>query len=204
MGIRYVSNADNEGWLLVKLSGNSNPEALPQFLRVEYKEADARRDIFNIIEGVHGGKEGSVKQKEGGGSYLIEGDPKQTAAKVHFVIDSKKLWYQMDGLWIGPIDTMTEPTNKVPVGIHDIEIPDAPHKVPDEYVNQSIFAKTWFRIGHSGDRYLHPGNVSAGCVTVKDIPKWTEIYNHLINRRKNDSKSVGEIHVFETEAHRTL
>jgi hypothetical protein len=43
---------------------------------------------------------------------------------------------------------------------------------------------TWFRIGHSGDRFLHPCRVSAGCVTVKDIGEWTKIYNYLINSRK--------------------
>ncbi|MGS4992789.1 hypothetical protein ACVCK3_04385 [Bacillus cereus] len=201
MSIRHVSNADNEGWLLVKFSGNSNPEALPQYLRVEYIKTEAGRDYFKVIEGVHAGKEGSVKQKEGGGSYLIEGDPKQPAAKVHFVIGSKKLWYQNDGRWIGPIDTMTDPENKVPVGTYDIEIPDAPHKVPDEYKDKSRFAGTWFRIGHIGDRYLHPGSVSAGCATVTDIPIWTDLYNYLINRRKDD-KSVGEIYVFATDSDR--
>ncbi|UPK41170.1 hypothetical protein [Paenibacillus pabuli] len=202
MSIRYVSNADNEGWLLVRLSGSQNPEALPQYLRVDYTNTDAGREHFKIIEGAYLGKEGSVKLKEDGSSYLANGDPKLPAAKVHFVIENKKLWYE-DGGWIGPIDAKTHPDNKVPVGIHDIEIPDNPHKVPEDYMQKSIFAKTWFRISHSGDRYLHTGSVSAGCVTVTDIPKWTDLYNYLIARRKGDSKSIGEIHVFEKESQRT-
>ncbi|MFB9327994.1 hypothetical protein ACFFSY_18875 [Paenibacillus aurantiacus] len=201
MSIRHVSDADNEGWLLVKFSGSNAPDALPQNLRVEYIKTEGGRDYFKVIEGVHAGREGSVKQKEGGGSYLIEGDPKQPTAQVHFVIPSKKLWYQNNGEWVGPIDTMTDPNNMVPVGVHDIEIPDAPHKGGESYEDRSRFASTWFRIGHSGDRYLHTGSVSAGCVTMTDIPKWTDLYNYLIKRRKDD-KSVGEIHVFATEAER--
>ena len=59
----------------------------------------------------------------------------------------------------------------------------------------SRYAKTWFRIGHSGDRYLHPGERSAGCITVKDTKRWTEIYRHLIISRKHDSRSIGVVKV---------
>jgi hypothetical protein len=78
-----------------------------------------------------------------------------------------------------------------------LEIPDEVHNLGNAYISQSRVATTWFRVGHSGDRFLHTGHVSLGCTTVTDVPKWTEIYNYLIRRRKGDLKSVGTIQVVE-------
>ncbi len=91
---------------------------------------------------------------------------------------------------IAPVNGIIDATNPVPQGKHDIEIPDFQHT---EYGSgYGAFATTWFRIGHSGDRYLHPGRVSAGCVTITDISQWPSIWSYLINSRK-DNRSVGEI-----------
>ena len=83
----------------------------------------------------------------------------------------------------GPIATKTDPGNPVPTGTYDLEIPDEVHNLGTTYQGDSPFATTWFRVGHSGDRYLHPGRISAGCVTVTDTKKWTDVYNYLIKRR---------------------
>lgn len=56
------------------------------------------------------------------------------------------------------------------------------------------YAKTWFRIGHEGSRFLHVGRRSLGCITVIDKEKWTDIYNHLIKSRK-DLKNIGDVTV---------
>src|SRR3990167_7150610 len=45
-------------------------------------------------------------------------------------------------------------------------------------------AKTWFRIGHGGERYLHTGSRSLGCMTVIEAKRWMEIYGALIKARK--------------------
>lgn len=50
----------------------------------------------------------------------------------------------------------------------------------------------WFPIEINNiktSRYIHVGHVSHGCVSVYDISKWGEIYDYLILRRKDHSKS---------------
>jgi hypothetical protein len=84
---------------------------------------------------------------------------------------------------MAPITTVPALKNPVPVGMHDLEIPDEIHKLAQRFVSQTPFAETWFRIGHDGDRYLHPGTITEGCNTVEDIAKWTDVYNYLIKRR---------------------
>ena len=82
-------------------------------------------------------------------------------------------------------------------GLYDIEIPDAPHKGGGNYLNQSKRARTWFRIGHNGERYLHAGGFSLGCITVIEANRWTEIYDNLIKARKGDFMSVGILEVID-------
>ncbi len=64
-------------------------------------------------------------------------------------------------------------------------------------LDRSSRAKTWFRIGHEGERYLHTGGRSLGCVTITEVEKWNEIYNKLIKARKGDFLSVGVLEVID-------
>ncbi|MGB5944062.1 MAG: DUF4157 domain-containing protein [Leeuwenhoekiella sp.] len=89
------------------------------------------------------------------------------------------------------IKFLTQRFNMVPIGKHDIEIPDYQHTKTAE---KGYHATTWFRIGHSGDRYMHPGMMSLGCITVLNMGDWEKIYNLLIKSRKS-SKSVGTINL---------
>ena len=52
-------------------------------------------------------------------------------------------------------------------------------------------------MGHIGDRYLHTGQRSLGCITIIENARWLEIYNILIKARKNDFVSVGVIEVID-------
>lgn len=81
------------------------------------------------------------------------------------------------------------------IGWYDIELPDYPHSSGQYYLNKSSRAKTWFRIGHEGERYLHTGSRSLGCVTIIEVKKWNEIYDKLIKARKGDFLSVGVLEV---------
>lgn len=91
------------------------------------------------------------------------------------------------------IPLVTMASNPLPAGWSPLEIPDAPHHGGTYYGDKSPFATVWFRVGHEGDRYLHPGRFSAGCGTVQP-EQWTPVYNYLIHRRK-DVQSVGAMHV---------
>jgi hypothetical protein len=193
MTIKHVSNADGEGWLIVKWADGTTVPAIPQFLRVDFKKTENGRDFFSVVEGIRNGKEASVKRKAGDGSYLLDGDPAEPKATLKF--DRKKGEFWFGGT--GPVAAKTDPDNPTPLGTFDLEIPDEVHKIGTQYQVDSVFATTWFRVGHSGDRFLHPGRVSAGCVTITNIKKWTEIYEYLIKRRLGDDKSVGTIEIVE-------
>ncbi|MEK7198102.1 MAG: hypothetical protein AAB648_01405, partial [Patescibacteria group bacterium] len=58
-------------------------------------------------------------------------------------------------------------------------------------------AMTWFKIGHGGERYLHAGGLSLGCITVIETSRWMEVYNILIRARKDDFMSVGVLEVVD-------
>lgn len=198
MAVRYVTNADGKGWLKVRYSKNSTANTttyppLPQFLRVNHQRIENGRDYFVIMAGRNKGKQASVKLKTGNISYLSPISPFYTAsAVVKFDITKGQLWYGDQG----PVTAEIDSENPIPKGIYDLEIPYEPHIGGARYREQSKYVTTWFRIGHTGDRFLHPGERSAGCVTVTDIPAWTRIYEYLIRARKND-KSVGTIEVLD-------
>jgi hypothetical protein len=60
----------------------------------------------------------------------------------------------------------------VPRGTHQLAIPAFPTKqTRAAYSAWTRFHKSWFRIGLdvSHDRFLHPGAISDGCVTVRQF-----------------------------------
>jgi hypothetical protein len=183
---------DAKGWLNVRYSNdNSTYPPLPQYLRVEYSGTQAGRDSFLIQEGRPAGRHATVKRREDGSSYLADGSPWLPAGTIFFAVKSGALWYGV----AGPVNVTTDPGNPQPYGTFDLEIPDEVHPLGEAYESQSIYSKSWFRVGHSGDRYLHTGSISAGCTTCTDIGSWTDIYNYLIRRRKGDGRSVGSMKV---------
>ena len=188
------------GWLRVKLNdGFIWP--LPEFLNVLVTKSGDREE-FEILEGRLKGRKASVKKKgwrwdDWDGSFferdIRQGHPYRGPARMTFYIKSKKL--EIEGL-AGDFDAETYSENPTPTGIHDIEIPYEPHPGGDFYTGQARYAKTWFRIGHSGDRFLHCGQRSSGCITVTDIHRWDEIYKHLIISR-NDLDSIGTVEIID-------
>jgi hypothetical protein len=193
MATKHISNADGKGWLVVKWQDGTTVPALPQYLRVDFKKSESGRDYFTVIEGLRNGKDASVKQKEGGGSYLLDGDPSESKATLRFDRKEGKFWYG----GAGPVAAITDSSHPIALGSFDVEMPDEVHINGAPYQEDSIFATTWFRVGHSGDRYIHPGTRTAGCITITEIKKWTGIYDYLIKRRSGDGKSVGTIEVVE-------
>ncbi|MCA1246062.1 hypothetical protein LCI23_05735 [Massilia sp. MS-15] len=99
----------------------------------------------------------------------------------------------------GRVGAITSPYNPTPLGLHPIQIPDFPHPKGRHYRSMSPYAETRFFLGHGyasagNDRYLHTGQVSAGCITV-DPSAWTELYEYLISCRSNDAKTIGTLRV---------
>jgi len=190
----------SNGWLRVKLD-SGDIVSLSQYARVSNVRMNSAgtRELFTIDDWPYAGQTASVAAKSGGGSRFgsVSYDDGGT---VIFDSSTNKLKYGSSG-WI---PTAMSTTNTLSEGIYDIWVPDYPHGLGNGYSRYSDFSTVWFRIGEeSSSRYLHLGNVSAGCVTVgatseggTDAHKreWTDLYNYLIKRRKNNGgKHVGQL-----------
>lgn len=206
MEARYIEG-DDTGWLRVKK--NTGIEiALPEYLKVDFieskKEPDMNhmRDYFKVLEGREKGTLASVRQKPNGQSWLKKGNPGYKGpASVTFNIATGIVTFIGGTALVATTDT----GNPAPPGIHDLELPDAPHLGGASYIASSNRAKSWFLIGHGllGDgagRYLHPGRISAGCVTVTEVTNWNKLYQYLILSRKGDNTSVGTINIINKPA----
>lgn len=193
MAEKRYTIGDSQGWLKVKLEPSKKIVSLIEFLQVEFTSRTGGRDHFKILEGVYKDKLASVSQKSATQSHLGKPVPNYgSAAKLEVSISKKELKYS------GKTVSITVSPYALPkIGTHKIQIPDFPHSIGSSYLPKSKYALNWFFLGvgnasAGNDRYLHTGQVSAGCVTV-DPDKWTALYQHLIKRRSGDGKSVGTI-----------
>lgn len=189
--VRYISEGKN-GWLTVKIENYTPLVSLPVYLKVKPEYIDNRREYFTILEGAYRGKCASVKIENNGSSNLISGVQYEPGARAIYSI-SKKI-FTLDGKTYTTVDYKNVSWEK---GLYDIEIPDYPHPGGARYEKQAPRAKTWFRIGHDGERYLHMGSQSLGCITVIETTRWVEIYDALIKARKGDFMSVGILEIID-------
>ncbi len=187
---RYVA-AGTDGWLNVKREPSGTIVALAEFTKVGVTSSQNGRDYFVVQEGVERGSSFSVKA-----GNLKAGNPGYRApANLEFSLSRETLFFLG-----GQVKAITHSRNPIPLGIHPIQMPDFPHSLGEGYIGQSRYSKTWFYLGHghavrgNNDRYLHPGSVSAGCITV-DPQMWTSLYQYLIRCRSGNAKTVGSISV---------
>lgn len=153
---------------------------------------DSEREYFTILEGPYRGKAASVILGKDGSTQFIAGiKHKPMVSAVYsisqktFVLNNKK--YQ----------ATEHPKTPWKKEVYDIEIPDAPHEGGETYKKEARLAKIWFRISHSGKRYLHPGKMSLGCMTITEIKKWDGLCETLLKARKGDFMSVGVVEVID-------
>lgn len=189
--VQYVSEG-KYGWLNAKFEDNQSIESLPVYLKVKPEYIDNGREYFIILEGAYRDRRASFKLGDSGASNLISGIKHESEVRVIYSISRKTLI--LNGKKYAIVDYKSAPWKK---GLYDIEIPDYPHSGGARYEKKAPRAKTWFRIGHDGERYLHTGGRSLGCITVIEIIRWVEIYDVLIKARKNDSVSVGVLEVVD-------
>jgi hypothetical protein len=186
-GARFVTDVDSHGWLRIKWEdGTTYPDVLPFQLKVDVTKIEAGREHFTVKEGLLKGKKGSVKLKAADGdSFLSKTGDHKGPASLELDLAAATITIKDVGTFSAELDA----SNPIPKGTYDLEIPFEIHHLADAYLKDSPFATTWFRIGHTGDRFLHPGSVSAGCATVLDHKEWTRIYNHLVRSRKDDQSA---------------
>jgi len=189
--IKYIPDVDN-GWLKVK-TVDDNIIYLPAFLKVQSEYTDGSREYFKILEGPYKDKVASVSlDNENNNSRLLAGISHEPLIYLQYSISQKKLI--IGSKKYQATDHIETPWKQ---GWYDIELPDYPHTGGRNYLDRSSRAKTWFRIGHEGERYLHTGGRSLGCITITEVEKWNEIYNKLIKARKGDFLSVGVLEVID-------
>jgi len=163
-------------------------ESLPAYLKIKVDRSDAQREYFTILEGPHRGRLASVILQDDGSSQFITGVKHESMARAQYSISQKT--FILNGKRYITVDYPGSPWKK---GFYDIEIPDYPHEGGRSYLAKSKRAMTWFRIGHGGERYLHAGGYSLGCMTVTEITRWMEIYDALIIKRDNFPESYFEL-----------
>jgi hypothetical protein len=181
--IRYVNEMFPNGWLTVLINGTRRD--ILEGTKVRMIEEKDGREYFTILEGKYKGKRASVLKKQFLGfktsfSHLTTKNKQiKIPGKVVFYIDQKKIYIK----GLGTFNAITLPQNPIRKGTYFLQIPDEIHGKGSPYLSYSQYAKTWFRIGESGDRYFHCGSISAGCITVTDLAEWTKIYKYFRFRR---------------------
>ncbi len=190
--IKYIPDVDN-GWFKVK-TASGNIIYLPAFLKVQSEYIEKGREYFTILEGIYKNQKASVSLDSinNNSSRLLVDVKHEPLIYLQYSISQKKLI--VNNKKYVATDYTETPWKK---GWYDIELPDYPHTGGRDYLGRSSRAKTWFRIGHEGNRYLHTGSRSLGCITITKIEKWNEIYNKLIKARKGDFLSIGVLEVID-------
>lgn len=199
LALKRFVRATSDGWLQVMMSGTRT--SIPVGLAVTITSQSGGRDYGSIDEGIYKGKPFDVvagnleatTTRLADVSILFEQAPKPV------VIGGITYDRQLTITWkdggvtksLGPFPSKTHATNPTPTGTHDVEIADYPHPDGQQY---GVFGTVWFRIGHQGDRYVHPGRYSDGCLTCAPS-NWQQIYSVLNAGRRGDGTSVGRLTV---------
>jgi hypothetical protein len=201
MGKKHIVG-DANGWLNVRSEPSGTEIPLPEFTQVLHTATKSlpsgeTRDYFTILEGAHRNRLASLRQTDGR-SNLKAPMPNYTGS-VQLKFDAKleRLTYKSVSL-----HAITAIGGAIPNGTHLIRLPDFPHKFGRPYLDKSRKAMSWFYIGPGAIAtkgtdafYLHPGQTSLGCVTIKDVDTWTALYDYLTLARHGDGLSVGTLMV---------
>lgn len=191
-GIRYVAGLNPNSWLSVRFDAGFEKE-IPHLLALELIEISSQAIRFRILEGRFQGEIAQISNSPQHDYLRQEIGARLEGAKIVLLRSAQKL--RVNGG--EEFSVMNDPRNPIPLGIYPVEIPDEPHEKGRPYLDRSKYARTWFRIGHQGDRYLHTGEVTEGCATddaVDAVERWDEICRVLL-RSRLDSKSVGTLEV---------
>ncbi len=183
--IRAVDDSVPYGWIATTI--NNKTFYLPIGLKVKLYKVTNNNEYFEIIEGPNQGKKGLIKLKPDKTSWLTKEIVVQPPIELIYYSD-KHIVY-IPGL--GEFKTAKHDRYPIPKGKYCLLIPDYPQFV-DWYLKHSKYVRIWFRIGYTGNKYMHMGTFSKGCVTVIEKEKWTSIVLYLIHRRTTN-KCIGSI-----------
>ena len=173
------------GWISIKPEGKDKGKKNQRVtfgLKVLWKGMDQGREYFTVLEGDLKGLEASVLALSSSTSISRFSKTLKHLPAGHVRFDVKK-----QAIWIGdkgPFNAFSGggftgsngvKYTSIPPGKYFLCIPDYDHVTPNRgrpYDRWSTCFLTWFRttaIGNDGtySRYLHAGELSDGCVTVR-------------------------------------
>ncbi|MFY9462971.1 MAG: hypothetical protein WAP52_02170 [Candidatus Sungiibacteriota bacterium] len=189
--IHYIPDTTDDGLLKIIREDNKKEEGLPMYLKVRFDRIEAKREYFTIMEGALRGVKASVTLDGQNQSYLISKNSQTGTVSLKYSIAEKTLHFKNEAY-----ATTDDPKMRWKKGLYDVEIPDMPHAGGLHYL-EARYAKIWFRVGHTGKRYIHTGKHSAGCITLLKQNRWDDLCIILAKARKGDGKSIGVLEVVD-------
>ena len=190
--ILYVADENGDGWVVTVPERGAEDISLPYHLKVALEKSEDKRQYFTVREGVLQGVRASVKIESDGTSHLLVENPHTEPAHLTYSLSRGTLRLNRKVYKVLNFPRDPEPWKN---GLYDIEIPDAPHPGGNIYTSRARLAKVWFRIGHGGERYLHAGSVTLGCITLTEVERWDDLCKVLMKARKEDGRNVGTLEI---------
>lgn len=186
----YYIRELEQGWLNVTIANKE--VAIPSFLKVKLLREKSKLQHFTILEGSYKGKEARVKFDDDGSSFLDEGNPYTDAVTMIYSISKKILTVNNKNY-----KTRDYKESQLSKGLYEVQLPDYPHAGGGPYMDVAKKAKVWFRIGKDGERYIHTGTYSLGCITLTENSRWDALCSVLIRSRAGDGRSIAVLKVID-------
>lgn len=192
--ILYVSfESTKNGWVWARKEDDKNKINLPAYLKVRLESQDGKRQYFTILEGAWRGTKASIEIQKDGTSYLEPTNNQIGPVHLLYSRSRKTLKFKNKTYKVRGYKNDSEPWKNI---LYKIEIPDYYHEGGRYYSDRAKLAPIWFKTAHpSGNRYVHPGTYSLGCITLIEIERWDELCKILIRARKGDNESIGVLEV---------
>ena len=187
--IRYIPLI-HDGWFKCYVGSTKEQISVVAYTKVRLDALKKGRQYIVPLEGPYIGQLLSNTADRDASSALLVQDPQAGSVQAVYSISKKKL--TVDQKTYETTDDARSPWVK---GIYDIEIPDHPHRSGHIYGYNSDYSIVWFRIGHQGDRYVHTGKHSLGCITMTETGNWDALCKLMLAGRKGDGRSVGTLTV---------
>jgi hypothetical protein len=183
------------GWIWARKEDDKTKINLPAYLKVKIESQNAKRQYFTILEGAWRGTKASIEIRKDGISYLESINNQIGSVHLFYSRSRKTLKFKNKTYIARGYKDDPEPWKKT---LYKIEIPDYFHEGGRYYLDKAKLAPVWFKTAHpSGNRYVHPGTYSLGCVTLTEIERWDELCKILLRARKGDDESIGVLEVVD-------
>lgn len=166
--IKYVAKTSD--YWVTALNKNQKKVSVPYGLKVQSLGIKDGREYFKVLEGVYDEIDKVLSFNARGKSYLITGVKHRPAISVRFNLASQTIYFGSRGPYNAFSGGGHDGFTQVKPGTYQLAIPAYPADAPrSAYRKYSKKYRLWFRIGTdvTGSRFLHPGMISDGCVTVR-------------------------------------